>query len=82
MAAVRGHEFLGRVERDARLDSPSVMVAPIVWLCSKAADGVTGNRYIAARWDVSLPLERAAQGCRAPIGWPDVGPSMQSPGGI
>jgi hypothetical protein len=64
------------------LISPSVMVAPIVWLCSKAADGVTGNRYIAARWNVSLPMGRAAQGCCAPIGWPDVGPSMQSSGGI
>jgi NAD(P)-dependent dehydrogenase (short-subunit alcohol dehydrogenase family) len=64
------------------LISPSVMVAPNVWLCSDAADGVTGNRYVAARWDVSLPFERAAQGCRAQIGWPDVGPSMLTPGGI
>ena len=61
------------------LISPSVMAAPIVWLCSKAADGVTGNRYIAAKWDASLPLARAAQGCREPIGWPDAGPAMQSP---
>jgi NAD(P)-dependent dehydrogenase (short-subunit alcohol dehydrogenase family) len=59
---------------------PSVMVAPIVWLCSNATDRVTGNRYIAARWNLSLPPKRAAQGCRAPIGWPDVGPGMQSPG--
>ena len=51
------------------LIAPTVMAAPIVWLCSEAADRVTGNRYIAARWDAS-----------APIGWPDVGPSMQSPG--
>jgi NAD(P)-dependent dehydrogenase (short-subunit alcohol dehydrogenase family) len=47
------------VKRDT-LISPSVMVAPIVWLCSAAADGETGQRYI------------AAQGCRAPIGWPEV----------
>ena len=58
---------------------PSVMAAPIVWLCSPAADGITGNRYIAARWDTSLTPEQAEQRCRAPIGWPDVGPKMLEP---
>src|SRR5438093_13590890 len=50
---------------------PSVMAAPVVWLCSRAADGITGNRYIAARWDISMTPEQAEQRCRAPIGWPD-----------
>jgi NAD(P)-dependent dehydrogenase (short-subunit alcohol dehydrogenase family) len=62
------------------LISPDVMSAPVVWLCSAVADGVTGNRYIAAKWDADLPPERAAAHCRAPIGWPDVGPRMISPG--
>lgn len=59
---------------------PSVMVAPVMWLCSKAADGATGERYVAAQWDAGLPAQRAAQACRAPIGWPDLGPGMRSPG--
>src|SRR5207247_7977936 len=58
---------------------PSVMAAPVVWLCSAAADGITGNRYIAARWDTSLAPEQAEQRCRAPIGWPDIGPKMLEP---
>ena len=61
------------------LISPSVMVAPIVWLCSPAADGITGNRYIAAKWDASEPPEQAEQHCRAPIAWPGLGPGMLSP---
>ena len=60
---------------------PAVMVAPIMWLCSKAADDATGSRYIAAQWDSGLPAQRAAQACRAPIGWPDLGPDMRSPAG-
>lgn len=58
---------------------PTVMVAPIVWLCSPAADGITGNRYIAARWDTSQTPEQAERHCRAPIGWPDTGPKMLEP---
>ncbi|MDH3240259.1 MAG: SDR family oxidoreductase [Alphaproteobacteria bacterium] len=33
------------------LVDPSVMRAPIVWLFSDAADGQTGGRYVANRWD-------------------------------
>lgn len=62
------------------LISPAVMAPPIVWLCSEAADGITGNRYIAARWDTALPAKEAERRCRAPAGWPGLGPSMLSPG--
>jgi NAD(P)-dependent dehydrogenase (short-subunit alcohol dehydrogenase family) len=34
----------------------SVMAAPILWLVSGASDGVTGRRFVAARWDETLPL--------------------------
>jgi len=61
------------------LISPSVMVAPIVWLCSEAADRITGNRYVAAAWDASQPPEQAEPRCRAPIAWPGLGPGMLSP---
>ena len=36
--------------RAAFLD-PSVMVAPLLWLLSSAADGVTGRRVTATQWD-------------------------------
>lgn len=65
-------------DRDA-LIAPAVMVPPIVWLCSDAADATTGNRYIAAYWDASKPPEEAERQCRAPAGWPGLGQPMLSP---
>lgn len=61
------------------LISPKVIAPPIVWLCSEAADGITGNRYIAAYWDAGKPAEEAERQCRAPAGWPGLGPPMLSP---
>jgi hypothetical protein len=54
------------------LVQPDVMGPPIVWLCSPAADGITGNRYIAAEWDGALTPALAEQRCRAPIAWPSL----------
>jgi gluconate 5-dehydrogenase len=34
-----------------RLLPASVMAAPILWLCSAAAEGVTGERIVAAEFD-------------------------------
>jgi NAD(P)-dependent dehydrogenase (short-subunit alcohol dehydrogenase family) len=61
------------------LIAPAVMAPPILWLCSDAADGITGNRYIAACWDAAKPAEEAERQCRAPAGWPGLGPPMLSP---
>lgn len=61
------------------LIAPAVMVPPIIWLCSDAADAITGNRYIAAYWDASKPPEEAERQCRAPAGWPGLGQAMRSP---
>ena len=63
------------------LIAPDVMAPPIVWLCSDAADGVTGNRYVAAQWDASGPQENVERRCRAPIAWPDLAQSPVWPGG-
>jgi hypothetical protein len=52
-----------------------------VWLCSEAADGITGNRYVANEWDLSKPPEQAEQHCRAPIAWPDLAQNPVWPGG-
>ena len=61
------------------LIAPTVMAPPIVWLCSDAADGITGNRYIAAHWDATLAPEEAERRCRAPAGWPGIGKPMILP---
>lgn len=47
---------------------PAIMGPPLVWLMSDDADGYTGQRIIAARWDAARP----AEGARA-IGWPELG---------
>ena len=67
-------------ERSA-LIPPSVMVPPVLWLCSDAAQEITGNRYVASQWDASLPPEHAERQCRAPIAWPDLAQSPVWPGG-
>ncbi|MNC93714.1 hypothetical protein D3C83_104050 [compost metagenome] len=58
---------------------PDVMAPPVVWLCSDAADGVSGNRYVAAYWDTTKPPEAAERECRAPAAWPGIGQAMLSP---
>ena len=60
---------------------PAVMAPPIVWLCTAAADGISGNRYVAAHWDPAEPPHQAEQKCRAPIGWPDLAQRPVWPGG-
>lgn len=65
----------------SHLIPPSAMVPPIVWLCSAQADGVTGNRYVAAHWNADLPPKDARKACEAPIGWPDLAGNPVWPGG-
>jgi NAD(P)-dependent dehydrogenase (short-subunit alcohol dehydrogenase family) len=60
---------------------PAVMAPPIMWLCSDAADGITGNRYVAAQWDATQPPEQQERKCRAPIAWPDLAQNPVWPGG-
>ena len=60
---------------------PSAMVPPILWLCSEAGGAHTGDRYVAANWDAEADPAAAAQGCRAPIGWPDLAQNPVWPGG-
>ena len=60
---------------------PSAMVPPILWLCSEAGGAHTGDRYVAANWNAATDPAAAAQGCRAPIGWPDLAQSPVWPGG-
>lgn len=48
----------------------SIMVPPLVWLASRASDGVTGQRFIARLWDPDLPPAEAARRAGHPGGWP------------
>lgn len=63
------------------LIQPDVMITPLVWLCSDAANGIHGKRFIAARWDTAKPGHLAADGCSAPIGWPQLAGAIY-PGGM
>jgi NAD(P)-dependent dehydrogenase (short-subunit alcohol dehydrogenase family) len=67
--------------RRSDLIPPRKMAPPIVWLCSSAADGVTGNRYIASKWDEKVPVADARAASEAPIGWPELARAPVWPGG-
>ena len=49
------------------------MRAPIVWLASDEADGLTGRRIIASKWDESLPIDQRLEAAAAPAAWPQLG---------
>ncbi len=57
----------------SKLIVPEVMVAPLVWLCSNASDGVNGQRFIAMKWDEKLPSAEAAKLAGAPAAWQQLG---------
>jgi NAD(P)-dependent dehydrogenase (short-subunit alcohol dehydrogenase family) len=53
----------------SRMLQPEVMVPPLLYLVSDAADGVNGRRFIGADWDAALPPAQAAEKAGAPIAW-------------
>ncbi|MBM84965.1 MAG: hypothetical protein CMM47_02955 [Rhodospirillaceae bacterium] len=57
------------------------MTWPALWLCSSGGDAVTGNRYIAGRWDLASSIEENRAHTEAPIGWPDLAEDPVWPGG-
>ena len=57
----------------SQLIPPEVMVAPLIWLCSADSDGINGLRFIAMRWDDSLPPAEAAKKAGAPAAWQQLG---------
>ncbi|MGH7034098.1 MAG: SDR family NAD(P)-dependent oxidoreductase [Stellaceae bacterium] len=68
-------------EQKRRLIQPEIMVPPLLWLVSDAADGVTGRRFIAAFWDRALPPAEAAETCGAPMAWQQLGRQAIFPDG-
>jgi NAD(P)-dependent dehydrogenase (short-subunit alcohol dehydrogenase family) len=67
--------------RRSDLIPPVKMTHPLLWLCSEAANGVTGRRYVAAHWDETAPVEAARAASEAAIGWPDLAAAPVWPGG-
>jgi len=65
-----------------KLIPPEVMVAPLIWLCSNASDGVNRQRFIGMRWDKSLPPEEAAKNAGAPMAWQQLGRQAIMPNSI
>jgi 3-oxoacyl-[acyl-carrier protein] reductase len=65
-----------------KLIPPELMVAPLIWLCSNASDGVSGQRFIGMRWDKNLPPEEAAKNAGAPMAWQQLGRQAIMPGGM
>ncbi len=68
----------GQAPDRSKLIAPDVMVPPLIWLCSNAADGVSGRRFVAARWDAALPPSEAAQQAGAPAAWQQLGRELIS----
>ena len=60
---------------------PLRMVPPLLFLCSSAADRVTGKRYVAAMWDPTAPVDAARRASEAPIAWPELATAPVWPGG-
>ena len=67
--------------RRADLIRPAKMAPPLLWLCSREADGVSGNRYVAAHWDETAASDAARAASEAPIGWPGLAGVPVWPGG-
>jgi 3-oxoacyl-[acyl-carrier protein] reductase len=61
-------EGLPREARAGLLD-PAIVVPPLLWLVSPAADGVTGQRFDASRWRDDLPGTQAADLAADNAGW-------------
>jgi 3-oxoacyl-[acyl-carrier protein] reductase len=57
----------------SKLIQPGVMVRPLLWLCSPAADNIHGMRFRAARWKDSLSEADNARADGAPIAWTQLG---------
>jgi NAD(P)-dependent dehydrogenase (short-subunit alcohol dehydrogenase family) len=60
---------------------PEAMVAPSLWLCSEAADGVTGKRYVAAHWDTKKSITEARAASEEEVAWQQLSGSPVWPGG-
>jgi len=49
---------------------PDIIVPPLLWLASERSDGITGMRFVAARWRTDVAEDDAAEASRERAGWP------------
>jgi hypothetical protein len=54
--------------KSALLD-PSIMVPPLLWLVSPEADGMTGRRLVATKWQTGGDGKLAAEAATEQAGW-------------
>ena len=52
-----------------RLISPEIIVPPLLWLVSNAADEFSGRRIVASRWDTKLDPVEACEKASELAGW-------------
>jgi NAD(P)-dependent dehydrogenase (short-subunit alcohol dehydrogenase family) len=62
-----------------KLIPAEVMGPPMVWLASDASNGVSGRRFIARKWDVSIPPSQAAEIAGDPVAWTGYGTAGVQP---
>ena len=56
-----------------------IMREPTIWLVSDDSNGINGMRFIALRWDASLPLDERIATAGAPAAWPQLGAQAVDP---
>lgn len=61
-------QTVSETARSAMLD-PSIMVPPLLWLASPEADGVTGRRLVASKWQTGRDGTSAAEAATEQAGW-------------
>lgn len=52
----------------SKLIDVTVIVPPVIWLCSDLSDGHSGGHYMGRKWDMNLPPSQAAEKARSPLG--------------
>jgi 3-oxoacyl-[acyl-carrier protein] reductase len=63
-----------------KLIPAEVMAPPMVWLASDASNGISGRRFIARKWNVSIPPSEAAELAGDPVAWTGYGTAGVQPG--
>lgn len=64
---------------EAELIQPEHMSPPLLWLCSREADGISGLRVIAKKWNEEPLNEKRLAAAASPIAWPQLGAQSHFP---
>ena len=72
--------LVGAAGDRSKMLRPEIMLPPLLWLVSDEAASVTGRRFIAADWDISLPSAQAAEAAGAPVAWLSIARMPIEPG--